>query len=56
MAEVSQHRLLRTSIPGPMSLALHERKSAAVASGVGVTLPIYVAAAGGAIVVDVDGN
>ncbi len=56
MAEVPQHRLLRTSIPGPASIALHERKAAAVAAGVGVTLPIYVVEAGGAIVVDVDGN
>ncbi|HEY1485582.1 MAG TPA: 4-aminobutyrate--2-oxoglutarate transaminase, partial [Micromonosporaceae bacterium] len=56
MAEVPQHRLLRTSIPGPKSAELHARKTAAVATGVGTTLPIYVTAAGGAIVVDVDGN
>ena len=43
MAEVPQQRLLRTSIPGPLSTALHERKTAAVSSGVGVTLPVYVA-------------
>jgi 4-aminobutyrate aminotransferase/(S)-3-amino-2-methylpropionate transaminase len=56
MGDVSQQRLLRTSIPGPKSNALHARKVAAVASGVGTTLPIYVARAGGGIVVDVDGN
>src|ERR1700753_2008188 len=56
MAEVSQQRLLRTSVPGPLSMALQERKLAAVASGVGTTLPIYVERAGGGIVVDVDGN
>jgi 4-aminobutyrate aminotransferase/(S)-3-amino-2-methylpropionate transaminase len=56
MAEIEQTRLLRTAIPGPKSLALHERKTAAVASGVGTTLPIYVEKAGGGIVVDVDGN
>jgi 4-aminobutyrate aminotransferase / (S)-3-amino-2-methylpropionate transaminase / 5-aminovalerate transaminase len=56
MAEVPQHRLLRTSIPGPKSAELHARKTAAVATGIGTTLPIYVTAAGGAIVVDVDGN
>jgi 4-aminobutyrate aminotransferase / (S)-3-amino-2-methylpropionate transaminase / 5-aminovalerate transaminase len=56
MAEVVQQRVLRTSIPGPKSAALHERKLAAVADGVGVTLPIYVTQAGGGIVVDVDGN
>jgi 4-aminobutyrate aminotransferase/(S)-3-amino-2-methylpropionate transaminase len=56
MVDVAQHRVLRTAIPGPLSLELHKRKNAAVASGVGVTLPIYVERAGGAIVVDVDGN
>src|ERR1700747_1388613 len=56
MADVPQHRLLRPSIPGPKSDELHRRKTAAVASGVGTTLPIYVAAAGGGIVVDVGGN
>jgi 4-aminobutyrate aminotransferase/(S)-3-amino-2-methylpropionate transaminase len=54
--DVPQQRLLRTSIPGPRSVALHERKETAVAPGVGTTLPVYVAGAGGGIVVDVDGN
>jgi 4-aminobutyrate aminotransferase/(S)-3-amino-2-methylpropionate transaminase len=53
---VPQQRLLKTAIPGPRSLELHARKAAAVANGVGTTLPIYVTAAGGGIVVDVDGN
>ncbi|MGH8960541.1 MAG: 4-aminobutyrate--2-oxoglutarate transaminase [Jatrophihabitantaceae bacterium] len=53
---VDQQRLLKTAIPGPRSIELHGRKSAAVASGVGTTLPVYVAQAGGGIVVDVDGN
>jgi 4-aminobutyrate aminotransferase/(S)-3-amino-2-methylpropionate transaminase len=53
---VEQKRVLATAIPGPRSVELHVRKTAAVASGVGTTLPIYVAAAGGGIVVDVDGN
>jgi 4-aminobutyrate aminotransferase/(S)-3-amino-2-methylpropionate transaminase len=53
---VPQQRLLKTSIPGPRSQEIHARKTAAVADGVGTTLPIYVAAAGGGIVVDVDGN
>jgi 4-aminobutyrate aminotransferase / (S)-3-amino-2-methylpropionate transaminase / 5-aminovalerate transaminase len=47
---------VQTAIPGPRSVELHARKSAAVASGVGVTLPVYVERAGGGIVVDVDGN
>jgi 4-aminobutyrate aminotransferase / (S)-3-amino-2-methylpropionate transaminase / 5-aminovalerate transaminase len=53
---VEQRRILQTPIPGPRSVELHARKSAAVASGVGVTLPVYVERAGGGIVVDVDGN
>jgi 4-aminobutyrate aminotransferase / (S)-3-amino-2-methylpropionate transaminase / 5-aminovalerate transaminase len=53
---VPQQRLLRTAIPGPKSGELQARRIAAVASGVSSTLPIYVAAAGGAIVIDVDGN
>jgi 4-aminobutyrate aminotransferase/(S)-3-amino-2-methylpropionate transaminase len=53
---VAQQRLLKTEIPGPRSKELHARKTAAVAAGVGTTLPIYVTAAGGGIVVDADGN
>ncbi len=53
---VNQQRLLKTAIPGPRSQELHARKTAAVASGVGTTLPVYVAEAGGGIIVDVDGN
>jgi 4-aminobutyrate aminotransferase/(S)-3-amino-2-methylpropionate transaminase len=45
-----------TEIPGPRSVELHQRRGAAVAAGVGSTLPIYVAAAGGGVVVDVDDN
>src|SRR6266568_1488608 len=53
---VEQKRVVATAIPGPRSVELHARKSAAVASGVGTTLPIYVTQAAGGIVVDVDGN
>ena len=53
---VEQKRALVTEIPGPRSLELQERKAAAVAAGVGTTLPVYVERAGGGIVVDVDGN
>jgi len=56
IADVPQRRRLVTEIPGPRSRALHERKTAAVAAGIGTTLPIYVERAGGAIIVDVDGN
>jgi 4-aminobutyrate aminotransferase / (S)-3-amino-2-methylpropionate transaminase / 5-aminovalerate transaminase len=51
-----QERRLVTSIPGPRSLELHARRTSAVAAGVGSVLPVYVAAAGGGVVVDVDGN
>ncbi|HEY7177047.1 MAG TPA: aminotransferase class III-fold pyridoxal phosphate-dependent enzyme, partial [Micromonosporaceae bacterium] len=53
---VPQQRLLRTEIPGPRSIELHARKTAAVAGGVGTTLPVYIERAGGGIAVDVDGN
>ncbi|MFC3994216.1 4-aminobutyrate--2-oxoglutarate transaminase [Actinoplanes siamensis] len=56
MSTVPQHRLLRTEIPGPRSQELQARKRAAVASGVGTTLPVYIEGAGGGILVDVDGN
>ena len=56
MTEVPQERKLVTEVPGPKSRELMARKSAAVADGVGVTLPVFVARAGGGIVEDVDGN
>ncbi|MGL5857756.1 MAG: 4-aminobutyrate--2-oxoglutarate transaminase, partial [Angustibacter sp.] len=51
-----QERRLVTELPGPRSRALHERKLATVASGVGTVLPVYVERAGGGVLVDVDGN
>jgi 4-aminobutyrate aminotransferase/(S)-3-amino-2-methylpropionate transaminase len=51
-----QRRNLVTEIPGPRSRALLERKSAAVANGVGLTLPVFTAAAGGGVLLDIDGN
>src|SRR3954469_25584250 len=51
-----QQRNLLTAIPGPGSLARLERKRAHVADGVGTTLPVFVVAAGGGVLVDVDGN
>lgn len=56
MTEVPQERRLVTAVPGPKSQQLLSRKSAAVADGVGVTLPVFVARAGGGVVEDVDGN
>ncbi|KRA24298.1 4-aminobutyrate aminotransferase [Microbacterium sp. Root61] len=51
-----QERRMITSIPGPRSTELLERKSRAVAAGVGHTVPISAVAAGGGVVVDADGN
>ena len=51
-----QERRLVTAIPGPRSLELHARRTAAVASGVSSVLPIQVVAAGGGVIVDADGN
>jgi len=54
--DVTQERLVVTEIPGPKSLALHERRKNAVSAGVGATFPVYIERAKGAIIVDVDGN
>ena len=53
---VEQRRILATSIPGPRSQLLQKRKLSAVSAGVGTGLPVYIERAGGAILVDVDGN
>ncbi|MEO3783007.1 4-aminobutyrate--2-oxoglutarate transaminase [Actinocorallia sp. B10E7] len=51
-----QERKIVTEIPGPRSRELQERRKKAVAPGVGSTLPVYTVAAGGGVIVDVDGN
>jgi len=51
-----QRRTLVTEIPGPASRTLQARRSAAVARGVSSTLPVFVTAAGGGVLVDADGN
>jgi len=51
-----QERRIVTEIPGPVSRELLERKAAAVAAGVGHTVPIAAVAAGGGVIVDADGN
>jgi 4-aminobutyrate aminotransferase/(S)-3-amino-2-methylpropionate transaminase len=51
-----QERRLVTAIPGPRSLELQQRRTRAVSAGVGGTLPAFIAAAGGGVLVDVDGN
>ena len=54
--DIAQERRLVTEIPGPKSRRLLERRQAALPRGVFYTHPIFVAAAAGAIVRDVDGN
>ncbi|MGN6334084.1 MAG: 4-aminobutyrate--2-oxoglutarate transaminase [Motilibacteraceae bacterium] len=51
-----QERRLVTEIPGPRSVELMARRTAAVARGVGTTLPVFIERAGGGVLVDVDGN
>jgi 4-aminobutyrate aminotransferase/(S)-3-amino-2-methylpropionate transaminase len=45
-----------TEIPGPQSRVLEDRRAGAVAAGVSSVLPLYIARAAGAVLVDVDGN
>ncbi|MBD2865304.1 4-aminobutyrate--2-oxoglutarate transaminase [Paenibacillus oceani] len=47
---------IQTSVPGPKTAALLERRSAAVPKGVGNNTPIFVDKAEGALLTDVDGN
>ncbi len=51
-----QERRLVTAIPGPRSIELQVRRAQAVSAGVGGTLPVYIVAAGGGVLLDVDGN
>ena len=51
-----QHRKLVTEIPGPRSRELFERRTRSVARGLSHVLPVFAAAAGGGVLVDVDGN
>jgi 4-aminobutyrate aminotransferase/(S)-3-amino-2-methylpropionate transaminase len=51
-----QERRLVPDIPGPRSTELLARKKAAVADGVGTTLPVFIEAAGGGVLLDADGN
>ena len=56
MSQPDQRRILKTNIPGPRSVELHEQRTQEVAVGLGSTLPVFIDHAGGAILVDVDGN
>jgi 4-aminobutyrate aminotransferase / (S)-3-amino-2-methylpropionate transaminase / 5-aminovalerate transaminase len=54
--DLQQHRRLVTEIPGPISRELAARRSGAVARGVSSVMPVFAAAAGGGVILDVDGN
>ena len=54
--ELQQVRRIVTEIPGPRSLELANRRKAALPAGLTSSAGVYVAAAGGGVVVDVDGN
>jgi 4-aminobutyrate aminotransferase/(S)-3-amino-2-methylpropionate transaminase len=54
--ELPQRRTLVTEIPGPASRALMERRNSTVARGISTTLPVFITAAGGGVLVDADGN
>ncbi len=56
MTALEQSRLLNTEIPGPRSIELAKRKTAAVSHGIGTTMSVYAKRAGGGIIEDVDGN
>jgi len=47
---------LQTSVPGPRSRELMERRTAAVPRGVHQVTPVFISRAEGALIEDVDGN
>src|SRR3954466_4480521 len=55
-ASLTQRRSLLTEIPGPRSLEKLARKRTYVADGVGTTLPVFIEAAAGGVLLDADGN
>jgi 4-aminobutyrate aminotransferase/(S)-3-amino-2-methylpropionate transaminase len=55
-AGLVQRRRLVTELPGPRSRELSVRRDAVVSAGVSVAMPVFIAAAGGGVLLDVDGN
>jgi len=56
MSKPMNGRSVRTAIPGPRSVELGKRRAAAVPTGVGVTLPVFIERASAGLLEDVDGN
>jgi 4-aminobutyrate aminotransferase / (S)-3-amino-2-methylpropionate transaminase / 5-aminovalerate transaminase len=54
--DIPQERRLVTEVPGPRSRELLARRDAAIPPAVWSTVPIFVRAASGSVVEDVDGN
>lgn len=54
--QLAQVRTLAAEVPGPNSQEWAARKQQAVSSAIGTTMPVYAAAAGGGVIVDLDGN
>ncbi len=54
--DLPQERRLVTEIPGPESVRRFARRQKHVANGVSTTLPVFVEAAGGGVLLDADGN
>ncbi len=55
-SSVGTERKLVTAIPGPKSVAMHERRKKSVSAGLTQGFPIYIERAEGAILQDIDGN
>jgi 4-aminobutyrate aminotransferase/(S)-3-amino-2-methylpropionate transaminase len=53
---LAQQRRLVTELPGPRSRQLLARRHAAVSAGINIALPVFIAAASGGVLLDVDGN
>jgi 4-aminobutyrate aminotransferase/(S)-3-amino-2-methylpropionate transaminase len=53
---IAQERRLITAIPGPKSQAMLLRRSEATSASLGMAIPVFVAQAGGGVIVDIDGN
>ena len=55
-SSVGTERKLVTAIPGPKSVAMHERRKKSVSAGLTQGFPVYIERAEGAILQDIDGN